>query len=79
MFSNNEGNLHLNMLNSMEAVIVLYIKVSEFIAKNRINEIFVTITDQVNVKILIKMPHFIAFHLILTLHIFINVLECQYF
>ena len=37
------------MLNSMEAVIILYIKFSEIIAKNRINEIYVKIIDQENV------------------------------
>ena len=49
-FYKNEDNPHLSMLNSTEAVIFLYIKFSEFIDKNRINEIYVKIIDQVNVR-----------------------------
>ena len=39
------------MLNSMEAEFFLNIKISEFIAKNMINEIYVKIIVKVNVRI----------------------------
>ena len=53
------------MLNIMGAVIFLYIKLSEVIAKNEFNEISAPIADQVYLKISLKKYFvFVAFDLI---------------